>query len=180
MMRSPCASAAETGAGQRRPTAGASGSEVTSQTAIRAAAARALQAPPALWACTMSMRSAVTRLSRIRAFLRSRIGLRAALGRFIHSPPNALSSPTSGPSSAAIRARAPACSRAKATLRAARVLGSSYMAGTICNMVAPASVRRGTRVPSKPSLTAVLPSGSPACRSWTCGGQPFSSTFRGW
>ena len=113
MMRSPCASAAETGAGQRRPTAGASGSEVTSQTAIRAAAARALQAPPALWACTMSMRSAVTRLSRILAFLRSRSGLRAALGRFIHSPPNALSSPTSGPSSAAIRARAPACSRAK-------------------------------------------------------------------
>src|SRR6476646_10221590 len=41
--------------------------------------------------------------------------------------------------------RAPACSSIWATLSAVRATGSSRSAGTICRMVAPASVRGGMR-----------------------------------
>ena len=122
-------------------TGGTSGSVVTIHTPIRAAAMLAIQAPPTLCACTISIRSDAIRRSKARALLLSRNGLTVALTSGIHSPPDAVSSATSGPSSPATSARAPACRSVNATLRAVRATGSSRRAGTICRTVASAKVR---------------------------------------
>ena len=117
-----------------------SGSVVTSRTAIRAAVKLAIQAPPALCACTISMRSEAITRWRARALRLSRNGLTVALTSGTHSPPDAVSSPTSGPSSAATSTRAPACRSAATTSIAVRATGSSRKAGTICRIVAPTKV----------------------------------------
>src|SRR5205807_9450913 len=66
--------------------------------------------------------------------------------------PDAFNSSTSGPPSAATSARAPDCNSARAISTAERATGPSRNAGTICNIVAPASVRGGRRC-SKTALT---------------------------
>src|SRR5262249_35248887 len=86
--------------------AGTSSSVVTSRTGMRAAAMLAIQAPPTLWACTMSTCSEKIRRSRTRAPRLSLNGLTVAFTSGAHSPPHAVSSETSGPSSAATTARA--------------------------------------------------------------------------
>src|SRR5262249_35441292 len=83
-------------------------------------------------------------------------GLTVAFTSGTHSPPHAVSSATSGPSSAATSARAPDCASAQATLSAARATGSSRKAGTICRTVALAKVRGRTWLSSL--LTEAIPS----------------------
>src|SRR5438034_2650391 len=126
---------------RRREAGGTSGSVVTSKTEVCAAAMLAIHAPPALCACTMSIRSEAIRRCRLWAPLLSWNGLTVAFTRGTHSPPDPVSSATSGPSSAATSARAPISRSAAATLSAVRAAGSSRNAGTICKTVAPAKVR---------------------------------------
>src|ERR1035441_5057812 len=64
-----------------------SGNEVTRNTGMRWVAASALQAAPALWACTISMRSLAIRLASRRALPRMRSGLNVLLGIGSHLPP---------------------------------------------------------------------------------------------
>src|SRR5262249_50388751 len=123
---------------------------------IRAAAMLAIQAPPTLWACTMSTCSEKIRRSRTRAPRLSLNGLTVAFTSGTQSPPHAVSSETSGPSSAATSARAPDCTSAEATLSAARAIGSSRKAGTICRTVASAKVRGCAWLSSL--LTEAIPS----------------------
>src|ERR1700730_6698061 len=110
---------------------------------MRAVAMRAIQAPPMLCACTISTCSEAIRRSRVRALRLSLNGLNVAFTSGAHSPPKAVSSPTSGPSSAATSARAPDCTSAEATLSAVRATGSSRKAGRICRTVAFAKVCGG-------------------------------------
>lgn len=138
--QSPRASAAAQYA-RRWEAGGTSGSVVTSQIGVCAAAMLAIHAPPALCACTMSIRSEAMRRSRVRALLLSWNGLMVAFTRGTHSPPDPVSSATSGPSSAATMARAPISRSAAATFSAVRATGSSRNAGTICKTVAAAKVR---------------------------------------
>src|SRR4030088_541610 len=133
----------------------------------------AIQAAPTLWACTMSTRSAAISFSSVCALRLSLSGLAVAFTSGTHSPPNALSSDASGPSSAATSARAPDCSSAAATVSAARAAGSSRKAGTICKMVAPAKVRGGACVSSLSLLTELISSAATglnpagcACIQW--------------
>src|SRR5712672_1539953 len=128
----------------------------------------AIQAPPTLWACTMSTRSDAISFSSVRALRLSLSGLAVAFTSGTHSPPKALSSAASGPSSAATSARAPDCSSAAATVSAARAEGSSRKAGTICKIVAPASVRGGACVSSLSLLTELIPSASAALNPAGC------------
>ena len=120
------------------------GKVVTSQTAICAAAIGRSRRRRALGVHDVDALVARSAARGSRALLRSLNGLTVALANGIHSPPNALSSVTSGPSSAAMSARAPDCSSAWATLTAVRATGPSRSAGTICSTVAPASVRAGS------------------------------------
>src|SRR5262245_51567100 len=123
----------------------------------------AIQAPPTLWACTMSTCSEKIRRSRTRAPRLSLNGLTVALTSGTQSPPHAVSSETSGPSSAATSARPPDCTSAEATLSAARAIGSSRKAGTICRTVASAKVRGCAWLSSL--LTEAIPSTRSACLS---------------
>ena len=143
--RSPRAREFAQSARKREP-GGTSGSVVTSQTAICEAAKWAHHAPPALCACTMSTRAPAISSSSWRALRLSLNGLKVSFASGTHSPPKALSSSDSGPSSAATTARAPHCSSAWATLRAVRATGPSRNAGTICRTVAPAKVRTASFV----------------------------------
>src|SRR5262249_51220259 len=140
----------------RRPEAGTSSSVLTTRTGIRAAAMLAIQAPPTLCACTISTPSEAIRRPRMRAPRLSLNGLTVAFTSGTHSPPHAVSSATSGPSSAATSARAPDCASAQATSSAARATGSSRKAGTICRTVALAKVRGPTWLSSL--LTEAIPS----------------------
>src|SRR5215831_19052902 len=149
----------------RRPESGTSSSVVTSNTGIRRAAMLAIQAPPTLCACTISTCSEAIRRPRMRALRLSLNGLTVAFTSGAHSPPMAVSSPTSGPSSPATSARAPDCTSAAATLSAVRATGPSRKAGTICRTVASAKVCGGAGLSSLCTEANSLDPDRLVCRS---------------
>jgi hypothetical protein len=116
-----------------------SGKDVTRNTGCLLVAASALQALPALCACTMSMRSPAISLASWRTLRSMRSGLKVSFGIGSHSPPKVRNAPTSGPPLPATMARAPDCNNVSAISTAACPAGSSHSAGTSCRTVAPAS-----------------------------------------
>ena len=140
--RSPRASEALNAVSGQKSAGNRSGKDVTRNTGMRSMAAMALQAAPALCACTMSTRSLAISFASRWALSRMRSGLNVSVRIGSHSPPAARSSPAGGPLPPATIARAPDCSTANALSSAPRPGGSSRSAGASCKMVMPASDRR--------------------------------------